>query len=126
MIKQNISTLKDTDIYSLSMFALYKLGNIPEYNAVSELPYILDKTNMLNLCKYFGGRTIKIPTVDELYSIMNLLLLYQYVNIEGIDYCKACEMVGYDSKDLRRVKTLYQQLCEILSKYDIKGRENYD
>lgn len=125
MIKKDLLTLKDVDIYSLSMFALYKLVEVPEYSSISELPYILDKENMLKLCEYFGGRTIKIPTIDELDSMMNLLLLYQYVNIEGIDYQEAIRLIGYDSKDLRKVKAIYTKLCKVLEKYDIKSRSNY-
>ncbi|WP_300924659.1 hypothetical protein [uncultured Clostridium sp.] len=126
MIKKDILTLKDTDIYSLSMFALYKLIDVPEYSAISELPYILDRFNMLKLCEYFGGRTIKIPTTDELYSIMTLLLLYQYVNIEGKSYDEAIKLIGYESKDLRKVKSIYNKLCKILDNYDIKARSKYD
>ena len=65
--KTDITTLKDIDIYSLSMFVLYKLTEIPEYSAISELPYVLDKDNMLRLCEYFGGRALTIPTADALY-----------------------------------------------------------
>lgn len=126
MIKKNLLTLQNTDTYSLSMFALYKLTEIPEYSAISELPYILDKPNMLKLCEYFGGRTIKIPTTDELYSLMNLLLLYQYVNIENINYQEAVKMVGYQSNQLRQVKKMYNQLCKVLEKYNFESRARYE
>lgn len=125
MIKKDLTSFKEVDIYSLSMFALYKLIDIPEYSAISELPYILDKDNMLKLCEYFGGRTIKIPTTRELHSLMNLLLLYQYVNIEGMDYQEAIKLIGYESKELRKVKSIYNQLCKVLEKYDIKPRSKY-
>lgn len=126
MIKKDLMTLKDIDIYSLSMFALYKLIEIPEYASISELPYILDKDNMLKLCEYFGGRTIRIPTISELESLMNILLLYQYVNIEGIEYQDAIKLIGYESKDLRKVKSIYNKLCKVLSNYDIKPRPSYN
>ena len=64
MIK-DLTTLKEPDLYSLSMFTLYKLVDIPEYSSISELSYILDKTNLLKLCEYFGGTTIKIPTLND-------------------------------------------------------------
>lgn len=126
MIKNDLSFLNSTDIYSLSMFTLYKLSQVPEYSAISELPYILDKDNMLKLCKYFGGRTIRIPTIEELYSLMNILLLYQYTNIEGKTYDEATALIGYETKDLRKVKTTYKKLCDILNKYTIKSKEKYD
>ena len=124
-IKKNLMTLKDVDLYSLSMFALYKLIDIPEYSTISELPYILDKNNMLKLCEYFGGRTIRVPTIEELHSLMNLLLLYQYVNIDKMEYSQAVKLIGYDSKELRKVKTIYTKLCKILDNYSIKSRDKY-
>lgn len=123
MIK-DLNSFKDIDVYSLSMFVLYKLTNIPEYSAISELPYILDKKNLLNLCEYFGGRTIKIPTTEELYSLLHLLLLYQYVNIENMEYNEAITILGYNSKELRKVKSAYNKLCKVLSNYSFKVREN--
>lgn len=123
-VKNILTNLKDIDIYSLSMFTLYKLADIPEYSSLCELPYILDKENMLKLCQYFGGRTIKIPTIEELHSLMYLLLLYQYVNIEKIDYNEAVKIIGYDTKNLRQVKSTYNKLCKILDKYNIKKRDS--
>ena len=46
-IKKDLSILKNADLYSLSMFMLYQLTDIPEYTVVSELPYILDRENTL-------------------------------------------------------------------------------
>ena len=126
MIKQDLNLLNSTDIYSLSIFVLYKLQKVPEYSALSELPYILDKENLLRFCKYFGGSEIKVPTVEEMYSIMNIILLYQYVNIEGKSYEEALNIIGFESKNLRKVKTAYTQLCNVLSNYDFKVRDNYE
>lgn len=74
--KVELDTLRDKDIYSLVMFALFKLRDIPEYSSLSELAYVLDRENMLKLCEYFGGLTIRIPTIDELESILYSLVLY--------------------------------------------------
>jgi len=74
-------SIKELDIYSLILFALFKLRDIPDYLVLSELIYVLDKDSMLKLCEYFGGTTIHIPTIDELESILYSLLLYQYVDI---------------------------------------------
>lgn len=122
MMKDN---LKDTDIYSLSMFLLYKLSEIPEYTTASELPYVLDKKNLLRLCEYFGGTTIKIPTVDEIQSLMCLLLLYQYVKVDNIDYDTALKVVGYDMKDYRTIRKSFNKLCKVLDDYDVKPRTNF-
>lgn len=124
-VKKDFISLKDIDVYSLSMFALYKLTDIPEYTTIGELPYILDRENMLKFCEYFGGQTIRVPTVDEIHSLMYLLLLYQYVNIDGMNYDDAINLIGYDSMELRSVKSAYLKLCKVLKNYDIKPRNPY-
>lgn len=116
-IKQNLDTLKTTDVYSLLMFVLYKLMDIPEYSSLSELVYILDRKNLLKLCEYFGGTTIKIPTIEELQQLTYALLLYQYVDIDRMDYEKAIVLIGHESKDLRQVKISYNKLKQVLQNY---------
>ena len=123
MIKDDLSFLKTDDIYSLSMFMLYKLVDEPQYAALSELPYILNRENMLSLCEYFGGRTIKIPTIDELYSIMNLLLVYQYVKIDHKEFSDAIILAGYKNKDTKKLYEAYSKLSKVLDKYEFKVRK---
>lgn len=124
MIKNNIKNLKQTDYYSLILFALYKFNEIPEYSSLSQLAYVLDKDNLLNLCEYFGGQTIKIPTTHELETLIYSLLLYQYVKIDGIEYKKAIDLIGYESCDLRQVKKQYMELSKLLDKYSFKHQES--
>ena len=123
-IKEAVATLKETDIYSLMLFAMFKLRDIPEYSSLSELVYILDKDSLLKLCEYFGGLTIKIPTIEELESIMYSLILYQYVNIDGMDYDDAIKVIGHKSSQLRQVKSDYVKICSILDKYDFSRGES--
>ena len=117
---QELAKLNDIDTYSLMLFALYKLRDIPEYAALSELVYILDKESVLKLCEYFGGMTITIPTIHELESIIYSLVLYQYINIDGMKYDDAIKIIGYKSHELRKVKADYEKISQILSKYDFK------
>lgn len=121
-IKNEFKNLKDVDIYSLMLFSLFKIREIPEYATLSEMAYVLDKENLLKLCEYFGGMTIKIPTINELESLVYSLILYQYVNIDNIDYDEAIRLIGHKSSDLRKVKADYRKLCSILDKYDFKSR----
>ena len=121
-IKSELKNLKETDIYSLILFSLFKLRDIPEYSTLSELVYILDKDSLLKLCEYFGGLTLKIPTIEELETVVYSLILYQYVNIEHIEYKKAIELIGHKSSDLRKVKADYNKLCKILEKYEFTSR----
>lgn len=122
-IKKDIAKLKNVDVYSLMLFVLFKIKDVPEYSTLSELAYILDKENLLKLFEYFGGLTIKIPTIDELEGIIYAMVLYQYVNIDGMDYNAAVKLIGHNSDELRKVKTNYNKICEVLEKFDfIKGQ----
>lgn len=118
----NLKDLKSVDIYSVLMFVLYKLTDVDGYSIMGELPYILDKNSLLNFCNYFGGRTIKVPTLNELYATMHLILLYQYTKIDNIPYDAAVKLIGFKSSELRNVKASYNKICEILDKYQFGGR----
>lgn len=122
-VKEELAKLKDVDVYSLMLFAMFKLRDIPEYSSLSELVYILDKKSLLKLCEYFGGLTLKIPTIDELESIIYSLVLYQFVNIDGMDYDEAVKIIGHRANKLRQVKNDYVRICEILDKYDFSRGE---
>lgn len=122
-IKSELNKLKTTDLFSLLLFVLYKIRNIEEYSTISELAYVLDKDNLLNLCEYFGGITIRIPTIDELESIVNSLLVYQYVDIDGYEYKDAIKKIGFDSNQLRQVKKDYNKIVEVLKDYSFTKRD---
>ena len=98
------------------------MTNVPEYSSLSELAYILDKNNFLNLCEYFGGQTIKIPTIQEVESLVYSLLLYQYVNVQHMDYDEALTLIGHEPCELRKVKSQYLALCKIMDKYHFETR----
>ena len=121
-IKENLLTLKETDMWSLVLFALYKVRDLPEMSTISELAYVLDKDSVLKLCEYFGGMTIKIPTVEELENLVYALVLYQYVNLGNMAYDDAIKLIGKDEIHLRAVKSAYSGLCKILDKYEFRGR----
>ena len=93
-LKSEIDTLKNKDIYSLMLFILFKLRDLPEYSTLSELIYILNKDEFLKLCEYFGGLTIKIPTIEELENLVNVLLLYKYINIDNMEQEEAEKLLN--------------------------------
>lgn len=122
MIHDDLKLLETTDLYSLSMFMLYKLIDDPEYITLSELPYVIDRKDLISLCTVFGGQTIKIPTLEELYSVLHVLLLYQYVHLDGIPFDDAIKKVGYEKQDIRNIRRIYNKLSKVLSEYDFKHR----
>ena len=121
-IKEELAKLKDIDVYSLMLFAMFKLRDIPEYASLSEMVYILDKDSLLKLCEYFGGVTIKIPTIEELESIVYALVLYQYVDIDKIPFEKAIKIITDSTENVKSVKLAYVQIKEILSNYSLTER----
>ncbi len=127
MIKQELDKLNQQDIYSLILFTLFKIKDIPEYSAVSELAYTLDKNNLLNLCEHFGGTTITIPTLDEIENLIYSLLAYQYIEIEHKDsndvfkYIKSLD----ESIDIQKIKKSFKSMCEVLRNYKFDLREAF-
>ena len=121
-INTEIAKLNEMDTYSLILFTLFKLRDIPEYATLSELVYILDKESLLKLCEYFGGLTLKIPTIEELEGIIYSLVLYQQVQIEGHTYDEAVNLLGKRAGDMRKIKADYDGLVKVLSEYQFEGR----
>lgn len=123
LIKKELQKLNDTDLWSLMLFVLYKVKEVPEYSGISELAYVLDKKNMLKLCEYFGGTTIRIPRVEEFEEMLYTLLLYQYVKLENISFEDAVELLKRNKDiDLPRVVTNYHKVCKVLDEYSFTSR----
>lgn len=122
-IRDELLKLKRLDIWSLMLFVLYNFQNIPEYASISELAYVLDEKNFLKLCEYFGGQTIKIPTVDELELTIYAMLLYQYIDVEHVKETEAIKLLRVDSFKEKAIKSTYLSLKKTLSTYRIAPRE---
>lgn len=121
-IREELTKLKDVDVYSLILFVLFKARNVPELASLSELVYVLDKDNLLKLCEYFGGQTITIPTITELEELIYSLVLYQYVDIDGMPYEEAIKIIGHKRVELRTVKSNYTKLKQVLDTYRFTPR----
>ena len=117
--KEKLNSMKMTDVYSLIMFALFRLKEVPEYSSLSELAYILDGKHLFNFLEYFGGTTIKIPTLSEFKVVVESLLLYQYVNIEQIEYNQALKLLDItEDISIKDIKNCYAKLVDILNTYE--------
>lgn len=118
--KNDINNLHLSDIYSLMLFVLFKVQEIPEYAVTSELCYLLDGANMTRLLTYFAGRTVKFPTESELTVVTNALLMYQYINLDGDTFVSAQNKLGkLSKKEMDKVTDLYVQLLPIMKQYNI-------
>ena len=116
--RTKIEKLTEQDIYSLLLFALYKLKDVSGYSTLSELVYALDKESLLKLLKLFGGMTITIPRIRDMKLASYCLLLYKYVNLDGVEFSKAVKMLNLSSDySLKEIKELYFTLCDVLNNY---------
>jgi Tfp pilus assembly protein PilN len=119
-IKKNLNNLHLSDIYSLMLFILYKVQEIPEYAVTSELCYLLDGANMTRLLTYFAGKTVTFPTESEMAVVTNALLMYQYINIDGETFTAAQNKLDkLTKKEKDAVTKLYVQLLPIMKQYNI-------
>ena len=76
------------------------LKNTPEFAWLPELFSIIGCERLIDLCKYAGGETIKIPTISQLSD-----------SIEALQYFYDIEITK-----LRTVDEVPQQLCSLVSK----------
>jgi hypothetical protein len=121
-ISRTLNNLKAPDVYSLMLFALYKLKDVKEYSTLSELAYSLDKESLFNFLSVFGGLTIKIPTVKELQEVVYGLLVYQQANIEGKNPEDSIKSIAKNmGVTYQSVKDVYVKLCDVLSNYDFSS-----
>lgn len=125
-IKEELQKLHEPDIWSLLLFVLFKIKDVPEYSGISELAYILDRKNLLKLCEYFGGTTITVPTIEELEMLVYGLLLYQYVSIDGVPESDALSLVAREGVDLKAVRQSYLKIKETLQNYEFVARARND
>ena len=113
-IKENLNTLELSDVYSLMLFVLYKIQDIPEYAVLSELCYLMDSRSLTRLFTYFAGKTITIPTESEFKILANALLMYQKVNIDRKSYSDAiAELKDLTPKEKTSITNLYLQIIDI-------------
>ena len=119
-VKANLDNLHLSDVYSLMLFILYKVQEVPEYAVLSELCYLLDGSNLNRLFTYFAGQTVTFPTKEEMSILSNALLLYQYVQIDGMTYNDAHEKLENITEGQRKkITELYLKLLPIMHQYNI-------
>ena len=119
-IKSNLNALHLSDIYSLMLFIIYKLQDVSDYAVLSELCYLLDGNNLTRLLTYFAGRTITIPTEEEFAVLTNALLVYQYVNLDGMSLTNALmKLEDVTPKEKEKITDLYVKILAIMKDYNI-------
>lgn len=118
--KANLNDLHLSDIYSLMLFIMYKLQDVPDYATLSELCYLLDGPNLTRLLTYFAGRDLHIPSATEFANMSKAMLLYQYINIEGNSLVEAQErLTDVTPKQKDQIMELYLKIIPVMRQYNI-------
>lgn len=123
-VRTALDALDKQDIYSLMLFTLYKLRDMPEYLALSELCYVLDGDNLPKFLSFFGGMTLQVPTLKDMKLVLSALKIYQYVNLEGGEFEDALKASVSDDTSVDEVKDTYIKVCEVMKNYEFGNKQN--
>lgn len=116
-IVASLNDLSKEDTYSFLMFTLYKLKDDPQWTGLSELCYLLDGDSLSKLLTYYGGMTIKIPTLKDFRLILKALTIYDYVNLQGNDFDSALKTVRDAEFQEEELKETYKKVLGVVSDY---------
>jgi hypothetical protein len=116
-IKNELNNLKNADIYSLLLFTLFQCRNTNEYSALSELAYLLDEKNLLNLLEYYGGMTITIPKIEDLELLLCGLSVYKAVNIDKGSLEEVLSTYMSHTFSLEDIQRAYTHIVGVMTNY---------
>lgn len=119
----NLDRLQKEDLYSVATALLYTLKDTPQYSTMSELFYILDYPNFLKLIKYYGGQEVRIPSHEEINEMLSILLLYQYREVEELEWEECLKKVGADESQSKSLRGKVSALSSLLKSQEIGGRD---
>ena len=121
-VKENVSLLKEDDVFSMALFTLYALKNDEKYSSLSELAYLLDKKSLLNLLEYYGGQTITIPTSKDLEQVVSALSMHLKVHTQGMREDEAIESLGVPRSRRDGILATYDRVENVIRTYAFAGR----
>lgn len=103
-MSKELSITEELDFQYLLQL-LPPLEDTPEFANLPELFSIIGAKPLIKLCKYAGGETITLPTLDQLYKDINALQYFYDVYIKG---SKSVVEIPPDIKELvQKIKTIY-------------------
>lgn len=115
---KSLREMDEKDVYSVMLFALYKLTAEPKYSTISELMYLVDRESLLRLLSVFEGVTIKVPKVSELKTMVAGLELYNRVNLGNEDFATVLKDIKTPDIFESEIKEAYYSICKVLKDYD--------
>jgi len=117
-ITKDLNTLREDDLITIILYCLYKFTNNPEYAAISELAYTVDKDSLYRLCATYGGCTIKIPTLSEYRKILRVMLIFDFMHSDGLSFKEACDKAGVNDDDMSDITNIYSIMSDVLDSYE--------
>ena len=98
--------IKDELDFQYLLQLLPPLENEPEFAWLPELFSIIGARNLITLCKYAGGETIKLPTIEQLATDIEALQWYYDVYIA---HKKSAEEIPVTHLDLvQKIRQVYR------------------
>lgn len=91
---KEVPLLEKEDTLSLAMTMLYFISKDNNYETIGKLSLLLDQKSFLNFIKYYGGKTIKVPTFEQVSEMIKYVLIYQYHYIENLDWDESIKQSG--------------------------------
>jgi len=117
-----VSELSKQDVYAVMCSFLYDLRQVPEYSTLSELCYLLDPKSFQNLINYFGGKTFRVPSKEELKDCVQVLRLFQYYEVEHRPWKDAVVLAGFPTSSGKSAKNKLEKLKETMEQYNFGNR----
>lgn len=106
-MSKELSITEELDFQYLLQL-LPPLENEPEFALLPELFSILGAKKLITLCKYAGGETVKIPTIDQLSKDIDALQWYYDVYVS---HKKSVNEIPIEFIDLvSKIKSVYQSI----------------
>ena len=104
-MSKELSITEELDFQYLLQL-LPPLENEPEFALLPELFSIIGAKKLITLCKYAGGETVKIPTIEQLSKDIDALQWYYDVYIS---HKKPVDEIPIEFIDLvLKIKSVYQ------------------
>ena len=121
-ITKSLNAMDEKDVYSLMLFILFCMKNVPEYAVLSELVFAVDRENLMNLLSIFGGTTIRIPTVHEMNVILSGMIAYTMCTFDGADLSDAVKEAKRPDVTTKEIMEVYETVSEVMKNYDFELR----